>query len=126
MSEIVKLLVDDDVVLEYNKAIPLPENQKAYLDNMDNMMANGIELGGKKLQQPELTQKAQFVALNMLGHLKQNDDASAIAMFSYLVNRLPELKQVIAKHQESKVGVEFVFDGEYADWQKVEFFPRKH
>lgn len=126
MSKLVKVLVNDEVVLEYNRDIPLPEQQHAYLDNMDIMMAKGIELGGDKVSQPDLTQKAQFVALNMLSHLKQNDDAAAIAMFSYIVNRLPELKQIKAKYIENKVGVEFVFDRDHTNWQKVEFKPLKH
>jgi len=126
MVEMVKLLVDDQIVLEYNKSIPLPEQQLGYLEKMDAMMTKGIELGGNKISQPDNTQKAQFVALNMLIHLKQSDDTGAIAMFSYLVNRLPDLKQVKAKYINDKVGIEFVFDRDHSNWQKVEFTPLKH
>jgi hypothetical protein len=44
-------------------------------------------------------------------------------MFTYLVNRMPELKQVKAKSKDSKVGVEFVFDEIKPEGQKIEFLP---
>jgi len=70
-----------------------------------------------------LQQKTQFVALNLVNALNKDDDQTAIIMFTYLVNRMPELKQVKAKSKDSKVGVEFVFDEIKSEGKKIEFLP---
>jgi len=126
MTELVKLLVNGEAVLEYNKKIELTENQQAYIDDMDQIMDKGIELGGESIAKPELMQKSQFVAFTLMGYLKVKNDESAIAMFSYLVNRLPELKQVEAKYERSVLGIEFIFDQDHLNWQKIELSGLKH
>ena len=67
------------------------------------------------------------MTLNLVSALTKSDDQTAIIMFSYLVNRMPELKQAKAKTKTTKVGnqvgVEFVFDEIKPDGQKIEFKP---
>jgi hypothetical protein len=69
------------------------------------------------------------VALNLVNTLLKEDDNTAIIMFTYLVNRMPELKQAKAKTKDSEsgqqVGVEFIFDEIKAEGQKIEFKPQE-
>jgi len=89
MTELVKLLVNGETVLEYNKNVELAENQRAYIDDMDQMMDKGIELGGESIAKPEL-------------------------------------KQVEAKYERSVLGIEFIFDQDHLNWQKIELSGLKH
>lgn len=127
MSEKVGFLMDGQEVLTYDRTQALPDEQLAYINDMDEKMNGGFILSGQAIQNPELQQKTQFVALNLVNALQQEDDQMAIILFTYLVNRMPDLKQVKAKIQETgsgpKTGVEFIFDEVKPQGQKIEFHP---
>ncbi len=123
MSEtnVVKLLLSGEEALSYDKSIPLPESQREYLDNMDKKMDQGFDFAGETILNPAQPQKSQFVAFNMVQALENKDDQTAIIMFTYLVNRLPALKQVRARSENGKIGVEFIFDQVKPPGQKINF-----
>ena len=127
MSEKVGFLMDDQEVLTYDRSQSLPDEQRAYIDNMDKKMDEGVVLAGQDIYKPDLQQRTQFVALNLVNALQQEDDQMAIILFSYLVNRMPDLKQAKAKIQETesgqKTGVEFIFDEVKPQGTKIEFHP---
>lgn len=127
MSETVGFLLDGQEVLTYDRSQPLPEKQLEYLDVIEAQMNEGFILSDKKIDNPNLQQKTQFVALNLVSALSKDDDNTAIIMFTYLVNRMPELKQAKAKTKSTEkghqVGVEFVFDEVKPDGKKIEFRP---
>ncbi|MCW8931444.1 MAG: hypothetical protein OQL19_14530 [Gammaproteobacteria bacterium] len=127
MSEKVGFILDGEEVLTYDRLQSLPDKQREYLDMIDEQMDDGFVLSDKKIEKPNLQQKTQFVALNLVSALSKNDDNTAIMMFTYLVNRMPELKQAKAKTKTldsgQQVGVEFVFDEVKAEGQKIEFRP---
>ncbi len=121
MDNIIKLVVNNEVVLEYDKNVALPEGQKAYLEDMDKRMDKGIFLADRFIAQPDQTQRAQFVTLMMLKFLDEDKDNDAIAMFTYLVNRLTDLKQVKARGEKGKYQFELVYDKDFSDYQPIQF-----
>ncbi|MCK5648752.1 MAG: hypothetical protein KAI22_07715 [Gammaproteobacteria bacterium] len=128
MSDKVGFLLDGQEVLTYDRSQVLPDKQREYLDIIDARMNEGFVLSDQQVDKPNLQQKTQFVALNLVQSLLKEDDKTAIIMFTYLVNRMPELKQAKAKSKTSEsglqqVGVEFVFDEVKTDGQKIEFLP---
>lgn len=127
MPDKVGFLLEGQEVLVYDRSQVLPSRQREYLDIIDAQMDAGFILSDKQIDHPNLQQKTQFVALNLVTALTQNDDKTAIIMFTYLVDRMPELKQAKAKTKDTEtgqqVGVEFVFDEVKADGQKIEFRP---
>jgi len=127
MSDKVAFLLEGQEVLTYDRSQALPEQQREYLDIIDNQMDEGFVLSDKRIENPTLQQKTQFIALNLVSALSKEDDQTAIIMFTYLVNRMPELKQAKAKTKTTdagnQVGVEFVFDEVKSDGQKIEFLP---
>jgi len=90
-------------------------------------MSKGIVLVEQSITQPDLQQKTQFIALNCVNALLQNNDQIAIIMFTYLVDRMPDLKQAKAKtkksesHENHKIGIEFIFDEVKSEGQKLHF-----
>lgn len=128
MSDKVGFLLDGQEVLTYDRSQIMPDKQREYLDIIDSQMEQGFVLSDKKIDQPSLQQKTQFVALNLVTALQKGEDNTAIIMFTYLVNRMPELKQAKAKTKESEsgqqqIGVEFVFDEVKSEGKKIEFLP---
>ncbi|MCU7836021.1 MAG: hypothetical protein KZQ83_12335 [gamma proteobacterium symbiont of Taylorina sp.] len=125
MLDKVAFIMDDQEVLSYDRSQILPDNQKEYLDNMDKKMAKGFILVDQSIEQPDFQQRTQFVALNCVNALLQDNDQMAIILFSYLVNRMPDLKQAKAKVTDyqsgKKIGIEFIFDEVKPQGQKIHF-----
>lgn len=123
--EIVSFLLGENEMLHYDISTPLPDSQREYLDLMDKKMDQGFELIGEKIVNPDQQQKSQFVAFNLVHALENNDDQNAIVMFTYLVQRMPDLKQVKARSEGGKIGIEFIFDQVKPKGQKINFMSRR-
>ena len=125
MSDKVGFLLDGQEVLTYDRSRALPDKQREYLNILDDQLEEGFILSDQQIDKPNLQQKTQFIALNLVNALTKEDDNTAIIMFTYLVNRMPELKQAKAKIKESdsgrQIGVEFVFDEVKSEGKKIEF-----
>ena len=121
MSKMMAVFLNGIAQLEYNREQLLPDLQAAYLDRMDSKMEEGIVVGNTRVENPDLNQRAQFAAANLLHALRTDDEHLAAAMCSYLAIRLPELKQVRFEEDDGQVSVELVFDQEYRKQVAVEF-----
>lgn len=121
MSNMMAVFLDGIAQLEYNRDQLLPDHQAAYLDKMDSKMDEGIVVGSEKVENPDLNQRAQFAAANLLRALNTDDESMAAAMCSYLAIRLPDLKQVRFEAQDGEVTIELIYDEEYRKQVAVEF-----
>ena len=121
MSNIMAVLLDGIAQLEYDRDKPLPVHQAAYLDRMDTRMDEGILVGDETIASPDLNQRAQFVAGNLVHALNTGDEQLAGAMCSWLALRLPDLKQVRIQTDAGEVSIELVFDEAYRRQVAVDF-----
>ena len=121
MSNMMGVFLDGIAQLEYNRDQLLPDHQAAYLDKMDSKMNEGIVVGNEKVENPDLNQRAQFAAANLLHALNTDDESMAAAMCSYLAIRLPDLKQVRFEAQDGEVTIELIYDEEYRKQVAVDF-----
>lgn len=121
MSNVMAVLLDGVAQLEYDREKLLPDHQAAYLDKMDEKMAQGIAIGDEEITNPDINQRAQFVVANLLHALKTDNEQVAGAMCSYLALRLPDLKQVKINEQNGDVSIEFDYENEYSNQVAVEF-----
>lgn len=132
-NNILNVLLNDSSVLEFDRNKAIPQEHRQYLDNMDARMDEGVQLGGEFVKELNPLQKAQFVANSMVNGLLNEDFNQAIAMCTYLGDRLPDLKQVICNGQEDEEGIqiEFVYDRDYQQEQQkpqeqtIQFFDPK-
>jgi hypothetical protein len=115
------VLLDGIAQLEYNRDLPLPENQALYLDKMDEKMDAGITIGEEVIQSPDLGQRAQFVAGNLAHAIITDDESTTAALCSYLADRLPDLKQIKINEEQGNFSVELVFDEDYKKQVEVKF-----
>lgn len=121
MSNIMGVLLNGVAQLEYDRDKPLPDHQALYLDKMDSKMDEGIQIGDTQIQNPDINQRAQFVAANLVHAIKNDQEPVAASMCTYLANRLPELKQVRIEDVNDEVTINLVFDDEYKKQVAVQF-----
>ena len=122
MSHIMAVVLNGLAELEYDRGKPLPDYQAVYLDRMDSRMDEGIHIGEASIVNPDLNQRAQFIAANLLHAIRNNDEPLAAALCSYLAVRLPELKQVRIEEDQQDVSIELVFDEDYRKQVAVPFY----
>ena len=123
MSDIMVVLFNGEALFEYDRTKPLAENQRQYLDRMDQQMDAGITLGSESIENPDQQQRAQFVAFTLVRSIQEDNEAVIAAMNSYLAVRYPDLKQVKADTDEAskKVMFDLIFDQEHKNQVKVSF-----
>lgn len=120
-SQKLVVVIDNQSMLVYDRSKPLPAHQLRFLDNMDAQMDSGIIIDGQPVTSPDLPSRAQFVALNLVLAITEQDEQRAAAMCSYLAMRLPDLKQVQAIARDGAFGIDLVFDREYVAESAIQF-----
>lgn len=117
MNNMLAILLNDVAQLEYDRNKSLPPQQELYLDKMDQQMDEGIQLDNATITNPDLNQRAQFVAGNLAHAILNDQEAAAAALCSYLAVRLPDLKQVkitqSTTNDSGEISIELVFDEKY-------------
>lgn len=121
MSKMLAVLLNGIAQLEYYRDRALPVHQAAYLDKMDAKMDAGILLGNATIENPDINQRAQFIAGNLLSAMKSNDEETSAALCTWLANRLPDLKQVKMVEDGDQVTIDLVFDEQYEKQAAVTF-----
>ncbi len=113
MNDLFAVLLNGVAQLEYDRNKPLTEYQLAYLDSMDAKMDAGIEIAGETISAPDLNQKTQFVAANLLQALQSGDEGMTSALCTYLAHHHPDLKQLKYDEDGGNISIELVFDEHY-------------
>ena len=131
MSNILAVLLNDVAQLEYNRDKQLPPHQALYLEKMDTQMDDGIQVGDTIIPNPDINQRAQFVAGNLADAILNDKESAAAALCSYLAKILPDLKQVKITKSTSEgettdkgnneISIELVFDEPYQQQVPVQF-----
>ncbi len=105
------IVINNEKVVEHDRNKRLTGLQRRFLDEMDQKMATGIQLGSEKIDGPDTLQRAQYVANTLITALLRENDSLAAACCSYLARRLPDLQQVKARTEENGATmIELVFD----------------
>ncbi len=120
-SPVLHVIVNDQPLLHFDRSKPLSEKQAEYLDKLDAKLDAGIELQGEWLEQPNIEQRARWMALAMMEGILYQEDEKAAASLAWLATRLPDLKQIQAVVDESGAQFELIFDREYQPRQVVQF-----
>ena len=130
MNNILAVLLNGVAQLEYDRDKQLPPHQELYLEKMDTQMDEGIQVDNKLISNPDINQRAQFVAGNLADAILNDQESAAAALCSYLANKLPDLKQVKISQSSSdgassasnnEISIELVFDEHYQQQVPVKF-----
>lgn len=96
-TKTLQVVVNGTSLLTYDRSIAIPAEQQTYLKTMDARMDAGIELNGKLIKRPDMKQRSQFVANEMINALYHKEQATAIAMCTWLGERTQNLSEVKAQ-----------------------------
>jgi hypothetical protein len=122
MNNIMAVLLNDIAQLEYDRDRPLSDYQETYLNSMDEKMdQQGIDIDGKRIENPDTNQKIQFVAANLLSAMKNDNEGLTSALCTYLATRIPDLKQIKYTDKDGDVTIDLVFDEDYKGQVQVKF-----
>ena len=108
MSDKLTVFVNDESVFEYDRLIELDEQQLAFLDKMDSDMSRGIKVRGEVIAEPGEEQRAEFVAMNLIKALQQDNEASVMVCCAYLTQRNSNLLEVRVSDGDVGVVVAFI------------------
>lgn len=120
MKKLVAVLNGESQV-EFERGKPLAERQHEYLAIMDRKMADGIPHGAGNIFAPDLQQKAQFVANQLIQAIKAGNEQLAAATLSWLATRLPDLQQVSAEEKGGEIAIRLIYDKSYVKAQPINF-----
>jgi len=102
------IFINTELVFEFDRVVILETEQSAFLDKMDRDMKSGIKIHGELLENPDELQRANFIAMNLIKALQQDNDATIFATCAYLVKRFPELIEVHANDDVDRVNIELI------------------
>lgn len=127
MSEKLYIELNGASVIEYDRNIRLPGHQRSFLDKMDEDMSEGFELAGQTIEAPSPVQRAQFVAIQLLNAMQQDEEGLIAATCAYLASRYPDMRKVVAKEQGDNVSLDLVFnEAQEQSIVAVNFQPKLH
>ncbi len=121
MSTNLAVVVNDQLTLEYDRDKSLPEHQQEHLQKLDNKFDQGIELQGQFIANPDIEQRARYMALSLMEGIIYQEDARAAVSLAWLATRLPDLKQLKAIVDEQGTHFDLIFDRAYQPHQVVDF-----
>lgn len=116
-------MINDELMIEYNHDVELGENKLKYLASLDAKFEAGLEIGGQFVADPDIQQRARYMAMSLMEGIMYNDEKMASVSVSWLATRLPDLKQVVAHADHDGTKFELIFDREYTPHVNVEFNP---
>lgn len=106
--------------IDYDRSKALSEKQQEYLDKMDEGMDAGITLGGEEIKEPDLLERAKFVAGYLTQALFDENEQMIAASTAWLAMRLPDLKQVKIIQDGEQISIDLVFDETRQNQVKVD------
>ena len=110
MSSMLSIYLNDNKCLDYEKNVRTSGLQKRFLDSMDLDMDKGIEVNGEMIDSPDKMQRVHYVAMSLFYGIENKSEGMISATCGYLVNRLPELKQIRATEDGDEMTLDLIFD----------------
>ena len=115
------IAINGEAQFEFDRSKTLPERQMEYLDKMDQQMDGGIPDGPGHIFSPDVQQRAQFVANQLVGGIKSNNEQLIAAAMAYLAIRMPDLQQVTAADKDGQTTIKLIHDQTFSKAETMNF-----
>lgn len=99
--------LNNQTIHEYNEA-RIPGRLNRYLDQMDQDMEKGIQLGNSWEEHPTELQKQQYVAMVLFDGLEKNDSNLVNVVSAYLFDRYKTLSEINFEQNEELINLKIV------------------
>lgn len=117
---LMKIHVNGEPQIDYDRSKSISNKQQEYLGKMDDGMDAGINLNGEEFKQPDLLQRAKFVAGYLSQALFDDNEQMIAASSAWLAIRLPDLKQVKIVRDGDQISIDLIFDESRQNHVKVD------
>lgn len=109
MTDMLTVILNDQVVVEYDRRNRLPGQQRRLLDQMDADMDAGIQLGDRHIENPDRSQRSYYVAMNLVRAVLNHNEQLKTMTCGYLGLRDEKLSKIIAEASEEQVTMQLVY-----------------
>ena len=99
MSNSFIVSLNNQTVYEFNETRH-PARLRRHLEEIDENLNQGIQLGDQWLDKPDAFQKQQYIAMVLLNALDQNNSDLVSLMSAFLSNKYSQLKEIRATSNE--------------------------
>jgi len=103
------LIVNQQTVFEYDRNQRLPGKQREFLDVMDQDMAQGIEVDGCFVEEPDASQKINHVVASLVHAHHDGNVALCKATAAYLALRSPDLIELQVVEDGEVFSVQLIY-----------------
>ena len=110
MSNLLKIIYNNETVFEYDRNTRLPGKRRQFLDMMDMDMDEGIIINGDLIELPDQNHRAKYVAMNLIDGIQRHDDSLISVTATYLGSRIPALKEIIATECNDDISMELIYE----------------
>jgi len=104
-KDTLQICLNNEIIIEYDRDIELPDYQQSYLMEMDADMDNGIPFGEDILKSPSILDRTHYVTNTLVNALLQDNLDEANAMCAYLATRVTHLEQVSCETSDTDKGI---------------------
>ena len=112
MANPLSVYIDDAQIIQFDRNKPLTGIQRRSLEQMDQLMDQGINFDGVEIANPGPLDRTRFVANKLVNALMQENDALAAALCAWLGRKVPDLHRVVATTDEKGMSIDLVTTGE--------------
>lgn len=107
MKNCFNVTLNKKIIYTY-KDKPSPARLRRFLDEMDNDMASGIQVGENYEKNPTLMQKLQYVSIRLFDAIEKKDSNLLELLSAYLMSRSPELKEISIIEKDGLLNLELI------------------
>jgi len=109
MGDMLTVILNDQVEVEYDKRSRLPGQQRRLLEQMDADMDVGIQLGEQHIENPDQSQRSYYVAMNLVRAVLNDNEHLKTMTCGYLGQRDSQLSKIIAETSDQQVTMQLVY-----------------
>lgn len=106
------VILNDQVVVEYDRRNRLPGQQRRFFEQMDADMDAGIQLGEHHIENPDRSQRSYYVAMNLVRAVLNHNENLKTMTCGYLGLHDENLSKIIAQAGDEQVSMQLVYQVE--------------
>ncbi|MFV2059427.1 MAG: hypothetical protein ACC653_02015 [Gammaproteobacteria bacterium] len=110
MKDLLVVILDGKIIIEYKRNQRLPGLQRRFLDKMDNDMDDGINIDGNRIPNANKSQRLQYVSNHLVNAILDGHDNRIQPACAYLAKASPDLAQIKIDTKSSEHQFNLIFD----------------
>ena len=119
------VVLNSEKILEYYRDRPLSDQQLLAIEATNKKLDQGIQVSGQWIEHPTDSDKAIFMASQLISSLLAENDARTAISCAFLATQYPNLKQLRAASQQDHISIELINDKEFVEQTPIQFIAKK-